>query len=65
MWVETVSTIDPWTKSLKYMGPLICKLFSIVNITVLHDWWLVEPVDMEEWWRVDYKLYTDFWLLEG
>ena len=44
----------PLNMSLNGNGPLIHRIFSVVNNTVLH-----EP-HMEGWL---YKLYSDFWLL--
>lgn len=44
------------------MAPLVCGLFSVVNITEVYDLWLVESVDWEELWiqGAGCKLYSDF-----
>ena len=46
---------------MNYTGPLICRYFPLVYITVLHGPWLVESEDAEEGGiqRADYKLYSD------
>ena len=44
---------------LNCKGPFIRGFFSVVNLAVLHDPWLVESVDMEEplVWRDNCNLY--------
>ena len=46
------------------MVPLICRLFSVINITLLLDLWLIEFQDIEgpSIWRADCNLYSDFQL---
>ena len=48
---------------LNYAGALMCRIFSIINIPVLHDPWWVESVHAKElpkWQKHEYTEQTGF-----